>query len=307
MGYEKERLIKIPKKVKIYPEKDGIRFEGPVGTTKLKIKNFKTGALSVDSTPIEISMINLSGAERDRGYTEELATLVNEVSPKGLSGLQTNRETSKGVLIKSSNHSSLKGESLKGECDRWYHLGLQNGFDRSVGEDKPPSLRLKEGGEVIIVRENERSSQQGGLKVHSIATCLENIIRGVSRGFLVNLQIIGVGYKASLEEKEILLSQKGKKSEEFSKIGVNETIVTKKKQSILALKLGFSHDIKVVLPSSVGAFCPKPTQICLYGIDFNEITQFAAKIRNIKPPEVYKGKGIRFKDEIVTLKEGKKK
>nr|YP_006073005.1 ribosomal protein L6 [Nitella hyalina]AEH42824.1 ribosomal protein L6 [Nitella hyalina] len=93
------------------------------------------------------------------------------------------------------------------------------------------------------------------------------------------LEIVGVGYKAS----------------------------TNPQSSILILKLGFSHDIKLQAPPSVRVFCLKPTLICCTGIDLLSVTQFAARIKGCKPPEVYKGKGLRYRNEIILKKEGKKK
>lgn len=109
------------------------------------------------------------------------------------------------------------------------------------------------------------------------SSIIVNKIHGVTRGFLTYIRIIGVGYRAMLE---------------------NQT---------LQFKLGFSHDIKFKLPCSVRAFLLEPTLICLYGIDKNQVTQIAAKIRQIKPPSVYKGKGIRLTHETIFTKTGKRK
>ena len=73
------------------------------------------------------------------------------------------------------------------------------------------------------------------------------------------------------------------------------------------MKLGFSHDVQYTLPNSLRAFLPEPTLVGLYGIDKNEITQAAARIRALRPPSAYKGKGIRLADEKIKLKAGKKK
>lgn len=97
--------------------------------------------------------------------------------------------------------------------------------------------------------------------------------------FIRYLEIIGVGYKATTE--------------------INSTQ--------LRLKLGFSHDVILKVPESVRVFCFKPTLICCAGTNKAVLTQFAAQIRSVKPPEVYKGKGIRYRNEIVLQKQGKKK
>lgn len=94
------------------------------------------------------------------------------------------------------------------------------------------------------------------------------------------LEIIGVGYKASTDTYGTLLT----------------------------LKLGFSHDIRIKAPPSVRVFCPgRPTLICCTGSDLKTVTQFAAIVKRCKPPEIYKGKGIRYRNEIIIQKQGKKK
>ena len=113
-----------------------------------------------------------------------------------------------------------------------------------------------------------------------VSSLIQNKIHGVTRGFLVYIRIIGVGYRAQLQGLE--------------------------KQN-LNLKLGFSHDIKFELPKSIRAFLLEPTLICLYGIDKNQVTQTASKIKQIKCPSVYKGKGIRLLHDTIFLKVGKRR
>lgn len=98
--------------------------------------------------------------------------------------------------------------------------------------------------------------------------------------FVCFLELNGVGYKA-ISELE------GKK---------------------LTLKVGYSHDVEIFTPPGIRVFClGRSTLICCTGIDFQGLSQFAAKIKKFKPPEAYKGKGIRFRDEIIIQKQGKKK
>ena len=106
---------------------------------------------------------------------------------------------------------------------------------------------------------------------------LQNKLQGVSRGFMVYLRIVGIGYRAHIENKTLFM------------------------------KLGFSHDVLYRIPSSVRIFLLEPTLICLFGIDKNQITQVAAKIRQLRKPSVYKGKGIRLINEKIVLKAGKRK
>ncbi len=114
---------------------------------------------------------------------------------------------------------------------------------------------------------------------------IQGKITGVSNGILLLLRIVGVGYKVEIQHSN-------------SNNVIHET---------LYFKIGFSHDFKYVIPQSVRIFLLEPTLICIYGIDKNQVTQIAAKIRQIKPPSVYKGKGIRLVNEKVTIKIGKRK
>ncbi|KAK9908260.1 hypothetical protein WJX75_005020 [Coccomyxa subellipsoidea] len=111
----------------------------------------------------------------------------------------------------------------------------------------------------------------------TLRSLLRNKIEGVTKGVLVYLRIVGIGYRASIEGQTI------------------------------TFKLGYSHDIAYDLPESMRAFLPEPTLIGLYGIDKNQVTQAAANIIRLRPPSVYKGKGIRMADSTPRLKPGKKK
>ena len=110
-----------------------------------------------------------------------------------------------------------------------------------------------------------------------LKSLIENKIQGISRGFLIYLKIVGIGYRAFLEK------------------------------NTLFLKLGYSHDILYKIPSSIKIFLLDPTLICLFGIDKNQVTQIAAKLRDLRKVSVYKGKGIRLLDEEIFLKTGKRK
>ena len=108
-------------------------------------------------------------------------------------------------------------------------------------------------------------------------TLVSNIVEGVSKGFERKLEITGVGYRAAVQGKT------------------------------LQLALGYSHDVNFEIPSDVQIACPKPTEIVVTGIDKQRVGQVAANIRKWREPEPYKGKGIRYSDEYVVRKEGKKK
>jgi len=106
---------------------------------------------------------------------------------------------------------------------------------------------------------------------------LANMVNGVSKGFERKLQLVGVGYKAAVQGDSINLA------------------------------LGFSHPVVHKLPAGVKAETPTPTEIILKGADKQVIGQTAAEIRAYRPPEPYKGKGVRYSDERVVIKETKKK
>ncbi|NVK34397.1 MAG: 50S ribosomal protein L6 [Rhodobacteraceae bacterium] len=108
-------------------------------------------------------------------------------------------------------------------------------------------------------------------------TMVENIITGVSSGFEKGLEITGVGYRAQVQGKN------------------------------LQLALGFSHDVIYSVPDGIEVKCPKPTEIVISGIDKQQVGQVAAEIRDFRPPEPYKGKGVRYAGEFIVRKEGKKK
>lgn len=106
---------------------------------------------------------------------------------------------------------------------------------------------------------------------------INNMVTGVTEGFKVELEMHGVGYRASVAGKT------------------------------LTLQIGFSHDIEYPMPDGIKIECEKPTQIAVTGIDRQRVGQVAAEIRKFRKPEPYKGKGIRYADEWVRRKEGKKK
>jgi large subunit ribosomal protein L6 len=106
---------------------------------------------------------------------------------------------------------------------------------------------------------------------------VNNMVVGVSKGFAVGLEINGVGYRAAVQG------------------------------DILNLQLGYSHDIAFPIPSDVKIACERPTVITVTGADRQRVGQVASEIRAFRPPEPYKGKGIKYAHETVRRKEGKKK
>ena len=126
---------------------------------------------------------------------------------------------------------------------------------------------------VTPVNEDKSSWAQAG----TARALINNMVKGVTEGFTKELELIGVGYRAQVKGK------------------------------VVNLNLGFSHPIDYTLPDEVKAETPSNTAIILKSIDKQKLGQVAAEIRAYRPPEPYKGKGIRYKEELVTRKEAKKK
>jgi len=108
-------------------------------------------------------------------------------------------------------------------------------------------------------------------------TLVQNIVTGVTDGFERKLEISGVGYRAQVQGKS------------------------------LSLALGYSHDVNYPIPEGIQVQTPKPTEIVISGIDKQKVGQVAAEIRRWRPPEPYKGKGVKYAGEFIFRKEGKKK
>ncbi len=120
---------------------------------------------------------------------------------------------------------------------------------------------------------SKRARQQWGMSRTQVA----NLVTGVTTGFKRELEINGVGYRAAAQGK------------------------------ILKLSLGYSHDVDFAIPEGVSIATPRPTEIVIEGIDQQVVGQVAANIRGWRKPEPYKGKGIKYKEETIFRKEGKKK
>ncbi len=126
----------------------------------------------------------------------------------------------------------------------------------------------------VSAREDHESSDAHAGTARAL---INNMVTGVSHGFEKKLVLVGVGYRAQAQGKS------------------------------LNLTLGFSHPIKYDMPADVTVETPSQTEIILKSIDKQLIGQVAADIRAYRPPEPYKGKGVRYADEVIILKEGKKK
>ena len=135
-------------------------------------------------------------------------------------------------------------------------------------------VKMEDGAIKVDPRDQtKRSRQMWG----TARTLVSNLVTGVSAGFEEKLEINGVGYRAAVQGKN------------------------------LNLQLGFSHDVTYAIPQGVTIATPKPTEIVITGTDKQQVGQVAAEIRGWRPPEPYKGKGVKYAGEYIFRKEGKKK
>ena len=140
----------------------------------------------------------------------------------------------------------------------------------------PAGLSVKIEGQIVLLECDEaRLPQKAFYGLYR--SLLKNNVVGVAEGYEVKLTLIGVGYRANVQGNK------------------------------LDLQLGFSHPTWVEIPKSLQITVDKGTSISIKGVDKKEVGQFAAQVRGMKPPEPYKGKGIRYENEKIVLKEAKKK
>ena len=134
--------------------------------------------------------------------------------------------------------------------------------------------KLEDGRVEVAMREDARNARaMWGMS----RTLISNLMTGVTEGFNKKLEITGVGYRAAVQGSNV------------------------------QLQLGYSHDVVFPIPKGIQVVCPKPTEIVITGIDKQQVGQVAAEIRQFRPPEPYKGKGVRYAGEFILRKEGKKK
>jgi large subunit ribosomal protein L6 len=134
--------------------------------------------------------------------------------------------------------------------------------------------KLDNGGIAVTMREDtQKARAMWGMS----RTLVANLVAGVTEGFTKKLEITGVGYRAAVQGSNV------------------------------QLQLGYSHDVSYPIPQGIQVVCPKPTEIVITGIDKQKVGQVAAELRRFRPPEPYKGKGIKYAGEFILRKEGKKK
>ena len=169
-------------------------------------------------------------------------------------------------------------------------VAIPAGVDVTLGEQQ---VSVKGAGGLLLVSQNSlvkvtsdagklsfaaaNDSREADAMAGTMRQLVNNMVIGVTKGFEKKLTLIGVGYKAQAQGSK------------------------------LNLTVGYSHPVNKDMPSGIVVATPTPTEIVIKGADRQRVGQVAAEIRAIRPPEPYKGKGIRYSDEKVTIKETKKK
>lgn len=145
-----------------------------------------------------------------------------------------------------------------------------------LSADLPPEVDVKVAdGKVTVTPRSE--SQRARMMWGTVRNNINNMVKGVAEGFKQVLEIEGVGFRAAMQGKD------------------------------LVLQIGFSHEVKYAVPEGITIKAEKPTLISITGFDRQKVGQVAAEIRAMKKPEPYKGKGIKYQGERIRRKEGKKK
>ncbi len=169
-------------------------------------------------------------------------------------------------------------------------IALPQGVDVSVGSEQiivkgplgsitfgvNPAVRVEKDGQVLLCKPVESATNSNALS-GTVRAILANMVAGVSKGFERKLNLVGVGYRAQAQG------------------------------DVLNLTLGFSHPVAHKMPVGVKCETPTQTEIVIKGVDKQQVGQVAAEVRAYRPPEPYKGKGVRYANEVIVLKETKKK
>ena len=169
------------------------------------------------------------------------------------------------VVIPAGVTVDLRGQHLKAK-------GKRGELEFTVHDD----VSVARDGDKLVFKPRS-DSRRARMQWGTARNLASNVVKGVSDGFTINLEINGVGYRAQADAKN------------------------------LKLQLGFSHDVEVPIPAGVQMKTPRPTAIEISGADRQKVGQLAAEIRSLRPPEPYKGKGIKYSTETIRRKEGKKK
>ena len=146
----------------------------------------------------------------------------------------------------------------------------------TVARAADPNVEVKKDGEQIVFKALGNSNHANAMS-GTMRALVANMVSGVTKGFEKRLSLVGVGYRAAAQGTK------------------------------LNLQVGYSHPVSKEMPAGVKVETPSQTEIVIKGVDRQSVGQVAAEVRALRPPEPYKGKGIRYADEKVTIKETKKK
>ena len=146
----------------------------------------------------------------------------------------------------------------------------------TIARSSDPNVEVKKDGESLTFKALGNSNHADAMS-GTMRALVSNMVTGVTKGFEKKLTLVGVGYRAQAQGDKLNLS------------------------------LGFSHPIVHQMPKGVKVATPTQTEIVISGVDKQLVGQVAAEVRGYKPPEPYKGKGVRYADEVISLKETKKK
>ena len=164
----------------------------------------------------------------------------------------------KGVQVTLGENNTVSVKGPKGTLSQKIHKDIE--------------VRLEEG-QVVVTRPSDQKEHRA---LHGLSRSLiANMVEGVSNGFKKNLEIVGVGYRATKQGKKLVLN------------------------------VGYSHPVEIQETDGLEFEVPAPSKIFVKGIDKQAVGEMAANIRRVRPPEPYKGKGIRYENEYVRRKEGK--
>ena len=170
------------------------------------------------------------------------------------------------VIVPTAVKTFLRGQTLKVE-------GPMGKVEQEFHSDMEIEIAESEG-KILVRRPSEEKKHKA---LHGLTrTLIHNMVEGVTKGYKKSLEINGVGYNAKMQGRELVLA------------------------------IGFCHPVILKIPQGVDLEIPHPTNIVVKGCDKQQVGQFAANIRRVRPPEPYKGKGIRYTGEIIRLKAGKK-
>jgi large subunit ribosomal protein L6 len=152
---------------------------------------------------------------------------------------------------------------------------MVNGPLGELSQNVPSRMKIEQSdGQIIVTRPTERGEDRA---LHGLTrTLIANMVEGVTKGFEKRLELQGVGYRASLQGAD------------------------------LRLDVGYSHPVVLKAPQGIAFEVPIPTEIVVKGVDKQQVGQTAAEVRKVRPPEPYKGKGIRYQGEYVRRKVGKR-